>query len=51
VNQRLTTMKVLGEEEQIVAPNSMIELKDGQQILLSPEDGGRLVHVQLVKCS
>lgn len=49
VNQRLPAMKVVGNEEQDVAPNSMIELTDGIQILLSPDDGGRLVQVQLVQ--
>jgi serine/threonine protein kinase len=30
-----------------VPPGDKIELKDNQKLLLSPEDGGRLVHVQM----
>lgn len=47
INQRLLHMQVVGEEKLHVQPNEMVELKDGQKLLLSPEDGGRLVQVQL----
>lgn len=47
VNQTLTAMKDV-TEKQDVAVNSMVELTDGKQLLLSPEDGGRLVQVQMV---
>lgn len=50
VNQRLPNMKVVGENEKEVPPNSMIELTEGMKILLSPENGGRLLHVQMVSC-
>jgi hypothetical protein len=32
-----------------VPPNSHVVLEDGKQILLSSEDGGRLVHVQMLR--
>ena len=50
VNQRLHGMKVVGEDEEI-AISSMVELKNDQKLLLSPENGGRLAHVQMVKSS
>lgn len=50
VNQRLNGMKVVGEDEEI-AINSMVELKNDQKLLLSPENGGRLAHVQMVSSS
>jgi len=50
VNQRLDGMKIVGEDENI-AINSMVELKNDQKLLLSPENGGRLAHVQMVKGS
>jgi uncharacterized Zn-finger protein len=31
-----------------IPPNSMVELRDGQEILLSPDEGGRLIQVQMV---
>jgi serine/threonine protein kinase len=33
----------------MVPPGTAIALTDGLQLLLSPEDGGRLIHVQLVQ--
>lgn len=48
VNQRLKGMKIVGEDEEI-AINSMVELKNDQKLLLSPKNGGRLAHVQMVK--
>ncbi len=48
VNVSLTGMK--DENTKTLVPlGTAIELKDGQKILLSPEDGGRLIHVQMVK--
>lgn len=47
VNQRLTGLMDVGEKKEIPI-GATLELKDGQQIQLSPEEGGRLVHVQMV---
>jgi hypothetical protein len=41
-------MKDLTENKDVVL-NSMVELTDGKKLLLSDEDGGRLVLVQMVK--
>lgn len=46
INRKLPAMKDVTANKP-VPPNSMIELKDGQQILLSPDEGGRLVQVQM----
>ena len=48
VNQRLSGMKDLAANKAIPI-NSAFELADGQQLLLSPEEGGRLVQVQMVR--
>ncbi len=48
VNQKLTGLKDLTAKKPIPI-NSALELADGQQILLSPEEGGRLVQVQMVR--
>ena len=49
VNQTLTDMKdVTGDEPEEVKVGSMIELKNDQKLLLSAENGGRLLHVQMV---
>ncbi|MEL6897828.1 MAG: kinase, partial [Planctomycetota bacterium] len=51
VNQTLPSLKdVSGENPEPIATNAMVELKDDQKLLLSDEDGGRLVHVQMVDC-
>jgi serine/threonine protein kinase len=47
VNQRLPAMKDLTGKADVPI-NTMVELAEGQQLLLSPEDGGRLVQVQMV---
>jgi len=47
VNQTLMGMKDVSEKREI-RPNTMVALTDGKQILLSPDEGGRLVQVQLV---
>ena len=47
VNQTLTKMKDLTEDKDVPV-NSMVEITDGKQLLLTDEDGGRLVMVQMV---
>ena len=47
VNQTLATMKDVTENRPVPI-NSMVELIDGKQILLSSAEGGRLVQVQMV---
>ena len=46
VNQTLTGMKDLTEQKEIL-PNSMVELTDGKKILLSNEEGGRIIYVTM----
>ncbi len=49
VNQTLTGMKDLKDGQAVPIPiNSMVELTEGQQLLLSPDETGRLVQVQIV---
>ena len=48
INQRLPALKNLSKNE-VVPIGSMVELVDGQQLLLSPDDGGRLVQVQMIR--
>lgn len=48
VNQNIPDLKDITEDKEI-AINQMVELTDGKQLLLSKEDGGRLVHVQMVR--
>jgi serine/threonine protein kinase len=50
VNQTLPTMVDVTDDKKLIAPKEMIKLTDGRQILLSEEEGGRLVQVQLVSC-
>lgn len=47
INRRLPAMKDASTGNPI-PPNSMVEVLDGQQILLSPDEGGRLIQVQMV---
>lgn len=47
INQRLTDLEDKTEGKKI-GINEAVELTDGKQILLSKEDGGRLIVVQLV---
>ena len=47
VNQSLTSLKDVTEGKEILI-GQMVELTDGKKILLSNEEGGRLVIVQLV---
>lgn len=48
VNQQLTDMKDV-DADKPVPIGSMVELKDGQKLLLSQREGGRLIHVQMVR--
>jgi serine/threonine protein kinase len=48
VNQTLSAMKDVSANKPVPL-GSALELVDGQQILLSPDDGGRLLQVQMVK--
>jgi len=50
VNQTLQTMKDITDNKKVIPPGSAVQLSDGRQILLSEEDGGRLIQVQLVQC-
>ena len=47
INQTLPGMKDHTENKEI-PPNNSVALTEGKQILLSPEEGGRLLHVQIV---
>ncbi len=48
VNQTLTGLKDVTSGEGILyTPGSQVVLENGQKLLLSPEDGGRLVHIQM----
>ena len=47
INQTLTGLKDVTDGRD-VKPNDKVELTDGRQILLSPEDSGRLIQVQLI---
>ena len=47
VNQTLPQMKDLSNSKEIPI-GAMTELKDGKQIMLSPDEGGRLIYVQMV---
>ncbi|MNT77000.1 hypothetical protein D3C72_2160680 [compost metagenome] len=46
VNQHLRGMKDLTEQKDVPV-NSMVELTDGKKILLSNEEGGRLLFITL----
>ena len=50
VNQTSQTMKDITDNKKLIARNAAVRLTDGRQILLSEEDGGRLIQVQLVQC-
>lgn len=49
-NQTIPGMKDLANGGKIVGPGEILQLSEGRQILLSEEDGGRLIQVQLVQC-
>jgi hypothetical protein len=46
INQTLTSLKDLTEDT-IISPGSSLELTDGKKILLSTEEGGRVVIVTI----
>jgi serine/threonine protein kinase len=46
VNQKLTSLKDLTDDK-IIGINEMVELTDGKKILLSKEDGGRIVTITM----
>lgn len=48
-NQTLTGMKD-GTTKELVPIGGRVKLTDGLQLLLSPEEGGRLAYVQMVQC-
>jgi hypothetical protein len=50
VNQTLKTMLDITDNKKAVVPGVPIQLTNGRQILLSEEEGGRLIQVQLVQC-
>jgi serine/threonine protein kinase len=50
VNQTLQTMKDITDNKKTVAPGATVQLTNGRQLLLSEEEGGRLIQVQLVQC-
>ena len=47
VNQRLQRMRDMSQNKD-VPMNTMVEITDGKQLLLSDEDGGRLILTQMV---
>ena len=47
VNQGLSSMKDITENKEIPI-GQMVELKDKKQIMLSNEDGGRLLYITLI---
>ncbi|MDE5975781.1 MAG: kinase, partial [Muribaculaceae bacterium] len=49
INRRLPDMwDVTGPNKKQIKPGEFVELTEGRKILLSREDGGRLIVVQLV---
>jgi serine/threonine protein kinase len=46
VNQKLTSLKDLTENK-VIPINSMVEITDGKRLLLSSEDGGRVVLITM----
>ncbi|MEO7767332.1 MAG: kinase, partial [Ferruginibacter sp.] len=46
VNQKLTSLKDLTEDK-LIAIGEMVELTDGKKLLLSKEDGGRVVTITM----
>lgn len=46
VNQKLTSLKDVTEDK-MIGVNEMVELTDGKKILLSNEDGGRLIYISM----
>ena len=48
INQTLPGLKDVTANKP-APPGQALELTDGQEVLLSAEDGGRLLHIQMVK--
>ncbi len=48
INQTLAGLKDV-DANKPVPPGSSVELSDGQKLLLNPDEGGRLIHVQMVR--
>jgi hypothetical protein len=46
VNQKLPSLKDLTEDKEI-AINTMVDLTDGKKLLLSNEEGGRVVTITM----
>jgi hypothetical protein len=46
VNQKLTSLRDLTEDKDIPI-NTMVEIRDGKKLLLSKEEGGRVVVVTM----
>jgi hypothetical protein len=46
VNQKLTSLKDLTEDKEIPV-NTMVDLTDGKKLLLSKEEGGRVVMITI----
>lgn len=50
VNQKLTSMKDLTADQEVPL-NAMVEITDGKKLLLSREEGGRIVNITMVNNS
>ena len=48
INQILAGLKDVDANKPI-PPGSSVELMDGRRLFLNPDDGGRLIHLQIVK--
>ena len=46
VNQKLTSLKDLTEDKEIPV-NTMVDITDGKKLLLSKEEGGRVVVITM----
>ena len=49
-NETLQGMKDITNGGKVIGLGDIVQLTEGRQILLSAEDGGRLIQVQLVQC-
>jgi serine/threonine protein kinase len=49
-NENLQGMKDIANGGKVIGLGELVQLTEGRQILLSAEDGGRLIQVQLVQC-
>jgi hypothetical protein len=48
INQTLAALRDV-DTNRIILPGSSVELTDGKKLLLNSDDGGRLIHIQMVK--